>query len=115
MARVLVVDDEPLIAMMIAGWLEELGHQPVGPAGTVSHALAHVGEGGIDAVILDLSLGDESSYSVAEALAGQGIPFAFATGHGSSTIEAAWAGRPLLPKPFVFANVQETVAQLLGG
>ncbi len=80
MARVLIVDDEPLIAMLAQDWLEDLGHQTVGPAHDLKTALTLAMEP-LDAAILDVSLGADKSYEVARRLRAQDVPFAFATGH----------------------------------
>ena len=65
-ASILVVDDEPLIAMMIADWLVELGCQVVGPAGTVKDAMAFIEKGGLDGILLDVTLGSGNSFDIAD-------------------------------------------------
>src|SRR5665213_1531012 len=106
MPRILLLDDEPLIAMMMADWLTELGCETVGPADTVATALQLIEETGVDGAILDVSLGDGSSFAVAQALRRRGIPFAFATGHGADKLADGFADTLLLPKPFDFAAVK---------
>ena len=86
MARILIVDDEPLIAAMLEEWLSELGHVAVGPAHNLAQALELAGSD-VDAAIVDVSLGDDNSYPLAEALMARGLPFALATGHGPEGIE----------------------------
>ncbi|MEJ0014010.1 MAG: response regulator [Bauldia sp.] len=115
MSRVLVLDDEPLIAMMLEDWLAELGHQTLGPARTIAAALELVENGAPEAAILDLSINGEMSYAVAERLAVRGIPFAFATGHGAARLQAPYDAVPMLGKPFDFAGVKAIVAKLTGG
>ena len=88
MAHILVVEDEAIIAMMVGEWLTELDHEAVGPAPSVSAALALLGSTDVQAAILDLSLAGEQSYAVADALQAKAIPFAFATGHGAGGIDA---------------------------
>jgi CheY-like chemotaxis protein len=114
MSRVLVLDDEPLIAMMLEDWLAELGHAVVGPAHNLPAAAKLVEAGGIDAAFLDLNIGSGNSYAVAEALAAQSVPFAFITGHGGA-VQAAFADAPVLAKPFDFEAVKRAIAKLAVG
>lgn len=113
MPRILVVDDEPLIAMLLGDWLEELGCDMIGPAESVGTALDFTGSMTLDGAILDVTLGHETSYPVAEALRERAVPFAFATGHDGSDLDDRFKGAPLLPKPFDFAQVKAVVAALL--
>ena len=115
MPKILVVDDEPLIAMMIADWLADQGLETIGPAHSVSQALALLEKEAADAAILDVSLGDDDCYGIAEALAVKGIPFAFATGHGADAMAERYAGIATVSKPFDFEIVRSVVAKLLEG
>jgi CheY-like chemotaxis protein len=112
--RVLVLEDEPLIAMMMQGWLTDLGYETVGPAHTVPSALALIKDGPLDGAILDVSIGSEDSAPVAEALRHKGIPFAFATGRTKDGLAARYADALSLSKPYDFAAVRGVVAELLG-
>lgn len=114
MARILVVDDEPLIAAMLREWLEELGCEAVGPAQSVSGALDLIEGVELDGAILDVSLGRENCYPVADALRERGIPFAFVTGHGSQEIDPRYQEAIILAKPFRFEAMKKAVAQLRG-
>ena len=113
MARILIVEDEPLIAMMLEEWLTELSHTPVGPTGSVKKALAVVDQGGFDAAILDVNLAGQRCEPVATALAALGLPFAFATGDSISSLDPRFADRPSLSKPYDFKAVSQVVALLL--
>jgi CheY-like chemotaxis protein len=113
MARVLVVDDEALIAMMLSDLLAEYGHETVGPAYSESQALALVGSAEIDAAILDVTLGDHDSFAVAQALGARGIPFAFATGHGVHAMPDAFREQKRVSKPFVFDVVRRLINDLV--
>lgn len=93
MARVLVVDDEALIAMMLCDLLSEFGHQTVGPAYSEGQALELIASTEIDAAILDVTLGDHDCFGVATVLGERGIPFAFATGHGAHAVPDAFRER----------------------
>jgi CheY-like chemotaxis protein len=118
MLRVLVVDDEPLIAMLLNDWLTELGHQPIGPANSVPGALALIERFKLDGAILDVSLGGQESYELADVLSARGVPLVFATGRCSDTLLDRFANSQRLTKPFDFEGlsrvVQELVAQSIG-
>src|SRR5262245_19084283 len=91
MPRILVLDDEPLIALMIADWLEEQGLEVLGPAYSVTQALEILSSQAAHAAILDVSLGSSDSYEVADVLASRRIPFVFATGHGADAVAARFS------------------------
>jgi DNA-binding response OmpR family regulator len=110
--RILIIEDEPLIAMMLEDFLDVLGKQLAGTADTVADAIALVEAGGIDAAILDVNLrGGEKSWPVADALAAKGVPFVFATGGSQDSITEQYRGRPTLAKPFTM----DAVAKVLDG
>ena len=99
--KILVVEDEPLIAMMLEDFLDILGHKIVATCDTVQSALAVVAEGDLEAAILDVNLsGGEKSWAVADALAAASVPFVFASGGTSETIEERFRDRPTLAKPY---------------
>lgn len=111
--QILIVEDEPLIAMMLEDFLEVLDKQACGTADCVSAALERVEQGGIDAAILDLNLrGGEKSTPVAEALAAKGIPFVFATGGSEEHLDPRFSDRPYLTKPFTMDGVQKALDSL---
>ena len=111
--RILVVEDEPLIAMMLEDFIDALDKQLVGVADSVGEALALVEAGGIDAAILDVNLrGGETSWPIADALAKAGIPFLLATGGSGDSIEPAHRDRPVLAKPFTMDAVEKALAAL---
>lgn len=102
MARVLIVEDEFLIAALLDDWLAELGHQAIGPVSTVDGGVKTVGEEQCDAALLDINLGGQRSDAIAELLAERNIPFAFMTGASADSVMARFADRPKLLKPFDF-------------
>ncbi|MEH3159620.1 MAG: response regulator [Sphingomonas taxi] len=111
--QILIVEDEPLIAMMLEDFLEVLDKTPVATVDTVAGALARVEDGGIDAAILDVNLrGGEKSTPIAEALARQGIPFVFATGGSDDSVDAQFRDRPVLQKPFTMDGVAKALDTL---
>ena len=104
--NILVVEDEPLIAMMLEDFIDMLGKRHVGTADNVAEALALVDAGGIDAAILDVNLrAGETSWPIAERLAARGVPFIFASGGLSDTVAEPFADRPVLSKPFTLDAV----------
>jgi DNA-binding response OmpR family regulator len=109
----LVVDDEPLISMLVEDWLVELGCDVVGPARSVEEGLSLVDEGRLDGAILDVNLSGQSSYSVANALHQRGVPFAFATGDSGVAPESGFENPILLAKPFNFEGVRAVLDRLL--
>ena len=113
MARILVVEDEPLITMMLEDWLAELGHTSAGPAGSVQAALTLIEEGGIDAAILDVNLAGSDCRPAAEALEVNGIPYVFATGDSSAMIVRQFPHISTLSKPYTFDAIAALLANLL--
>lgn len=113
MARILIVEDEPLIAMMLEEWMVDLGHTAVGPAATVSSALELIASVDCEAAILDFNLRGETAESVAFELSNQNIPYAFASGDSALERNPNFQNRPMLPKPYLFATVSKILIELL--
>lgn len=109
--RILVVEDESLIALFISGVLETAGFEVVGPWPTVSQALAQLAiPDCCDAAVLDASLRNESAVAVAKALVALGIPFVVASGYNQSQLPPELAAVPILAKP---VNTEELIACVL--
>ena len=115
MARILVVDDEPLIAMLTEEWVTDLGHTPVGPAHSLKAALDLVATSDIDGAIIDVTLGRDNAYPLAEVLAARGIPFAFATGLSENAIERGHAAVAVLVKPFGLKPFEAAIDAMVAG
>jgi CheY-like chemotaxis protein len=98
--KVLIVEDESLVAMLIEDLLTDLGHTVVAAVGRMDRALAQAESADVNFAVLDVNLHGERTYPVAEKLAARGIPFVFATGYGQAGLEGAWQNRPVLQKPF---------------
>jgi CheY-like chemotaxis protein len=98
--RLLVVEDDFLIADDLANSLQELGAEIVGPAGTVEDALELLeSDGVLDAAVLDINLREERVYPVASVLTQRGIPFVFTTGYDTVAIPQVYASAPRCEKP----------------
>ena len=98
--RILVVEDEWLIADLVEAELRDAGFEVVGPASNARMALALVDHEQFDAAVLDVSLGGGYSFVVAEALAERGIPFFFTTGYVNADLPSAFRNYQVLTKPF---------------
>lgn len=98
--RILVVEDEMLVAMLIEDAVTDLGHQVVGPAMRLDAALAAAGEEDFDFAILDINLAGKQSFPVADRLIERGIPFMFASGYGLAGLVDPYRSAPVLQKPF---------------
>lgn len=108
--RILVVEDEPLVAALVRRQLVSLGAAVVGPAPTVPRALAMVAAGDFDAALLDLNLRGESARPVADALRARGAPFAYATGYGETPDDE---DVPTIAKPFRVAQLDAALGAAL--
>ena len=110
--RVLVVEDEMMVLMMIEDMLADLGCE-VSAAATVDQALALIDAQDFDVATLDVNLNGHKSYPVADALAARGVPFAFATGYGDRGTSDGYRDRPVLKKPFQDGQLVEALTNLL--
>lgn len=97
--RILMVEDDIVIAMLLELLLQDLGCELVGPASTVPGALALLAGEKPDAATLDVNLGNEQVYPVADALKQAGIPFVFVTGYGGEGLAEAYRSQPTIKKP----------------
>jgi CheY-like chemotaxis protein len=98
--RVMVVEDEALVAMLVEDALLDAGFDVLGPAATVQEAIALLERERPDAVVLDLNLAGETSTPVADMLAAKGIPYVIATGYGASGLPAGHQDAMVLAKPY---------------
>jgi CheY-like chemotaxis protein len=108
--RVLVVEDEPVVAMCLEDILEELGCVTIGPASRLAEGLELAERGALDAAILDINLFGERSTPIAEALRARGVPFVFASGYGSPP---EGFGAAMIGKPYRAAEIDAALRGLL--
>jgi DNA-binding NtrC family response regulator len=110
-ARLLIVEDEYLLAREMADYFENLGAEIVGPVGTVAQALALIASSHIQIAVLDVNLRDERVYPVADVLTLKQIPFVFASGYGSELEPEVYAGAPSIIKPIEFDVLAKTLGR----
>lgn len=108
--RVLVVEDEYLLAAEICGELAAAGAQVVGPAATVAAALRLLdGDATLDAAILDVNLGGEFVFPVADVLRARGVPFVFCTGYDDWALPSLHRGTPRCEKPVALDAISDVL------
>lgn len=113
MKRILLVEDEAMIGIMMRELLSEYGMFVVGPCCSLQEALRE-STGDFDGAFLDLNLSGEFVYPLAERLQERNIPFAFVTGYGAESIERRFEGVPVLQKPVTRENLELQLSKLLG-
>lgn len=113
--RVLVIEDEALIALDIEATLTQAGCTVVGPLNRVDEALQAIGREGVDVAILDIHLKGETSLSLADALELRGTPFLFLTGYEADQIPPRHSFRPVITKPWEPAALLEGLAAAVRG
>jgi len=111
--RIMIVEDESLIAMLIEDQLDELGCVVAAQAASVAEACTELAGCAVDAAMLDVNLRGEASYAVAEALAARGVPYLFTTGYGQAGLDPAYRDKPVLQKPFSTEALAAALSQLL--
>lgn len=109
---VLVVEDEPLVSMMLADMLSENGYKVDGPYDKSADALAAAAVNDLYGGILDINLGNDTVYPIAERLAERKIPFVFITGYGQSSVDARFSHVTVLQKPVDPKHVQAALAAM---
>jgi CheY-like chemotaxis protein len=110
--RVLVVEDEMLIGMLLEDMLTDMGHTVVAIVPRVNEALAAAQREEFDLAILDVHLNGQAVFPVADALIERGIPFVFATGYGERGLPEQYRKRPILQKPFAKDDLEKILAAL---
>ena len=110
--KVLVVEDEPLLAMLLEESLVELGPEVAGSAATVDQAMAALDSAEVDFALLDYTLADETNAGpVAARLRGQAIPFVYLTGHRSLPLGDEIPTAPMLAKPFTLDQLDDALRE----
>jgi CheY-like chemotaxis protein len=110
--RVLVVEDEMLVLIMIEDMLADLGCKSVNSAATVDKALTLINAQAFDIALLDMNLNGSDSHPVAEALSARGVPFIYSTGNTGQSLRGGYSNRPVLKKPFKYEELAAILARL---
>jgi CheY-like chemotaxis protein len=111
--RILVVEDELMIRMLLEDMLRELGYTIVAEAAHIEAALEAANNADFDLAILDVNLNGQPISPVADALAARGTPFVFATGYGERSLPELYRDRPTLKKPFQMEGLQRLLQSAL--
>jgi CheY-like chemotaxis protein len=111
--RVLLVEDEPIVAWLLKDMLVDFGCSVVGPAADVNQALAMIDAESIDVAVLDVNLRGQMSYPIADVLVARGVPFVFSTGYDKDRLLDGYRTFPALQKPFHRSDLGDTLAKLL--
>jgi CheY-like chemotaxis protein len=112
--RVLVCDDNLMMAEVVAEFLRECGLEPVGPVGQLDNAMQMARERALDGAILDINLAGTPCYPICAILSARRIPFIFLTGYSAAAIPIEYRGVPLVTKPFEPTEMREVLAYMLG-
>jgi CheY-like chemotaxis protein len=113
--RVLIVEDEYLLADDLSQALADVGVQVLGPVASVEDGMTLIGsEASIDAAVLDVNLRGDMVFPVADALLSRGIPFAFATGYDEWALPERFANAPRVEKPFKGYKVAAILGTMIG-
>ena len=110
--RLLVVEDEYLIRMLLEDMLDELGYGVAAAVGSIAEAREQAASGTFDGAILDVNVDGQEIYPVAEILAKRNLPFVFVTGYGEGSLPDGFRNRPALQKPFQADRLKTTLDTL---
>ena len=110
----LLIEDNALIRMVIAGIVEDLGHRVVAQAGTIDHARTLAETTAFDLALLDIKLGQESVVPIAEIIERRGLPFLFVSAYDTRDLPPPFDKRPLLTKPFTISKLGSFIDEMLG-
>jgi CheY-like chemotaxis protein len=110
--RVLLVEDEAVIAMLMEDMLGELSCEVAETVGEIDAAIAAAKTAAVDLAFVDVNLGGTPAWPVAKVLRERGIPFAFVTGYGSAGADPAHADAPVLQKPFRWQELEAILQRL---
>jgi CheY-like chemotaxis protein len=112
--KILVIEDEVILFLLIEDMLNELGVAEAWHAVSIRDALAILDGRRPDAVVLDVNLAGEMAYSIANRLHETSIPFVFVTGYGRGGIPQEWAAHPVIEKPFELQTLAAALGSVLG-
>lgn len=107
--RIMVVEDEGIVLMLLEDMLSGMGHEVVASASNIEGASKLAREADVDLAILDVNLNGHPTYPLAETLTSRGIPFIFATGYGNSALKSEWRSAKILQKPFTESDLEKVI------
>jgi DNA-binding response OmpR family regulator len=110
--RVLVVEDDALIAMDVEGSIRDFGCHVIGPFGSIAAALAAVGTEQPDCAVIDLNLNGHPALALADALALAQVPFLFLSGHSANVVPQRHRARPFVGKPYEVSTLRGALTEL---
>ena len=111
--RVLIVEDEGVVGLLLEDMLTDLGYEVAGVAARLGEGLQKAETEEYDCAILDVNLDGRPSFPIAEALTKRGTPFLFVTGYGAKGLDPDFAGHPVLAKPFLQTELEAALRKLL--
>lgn len=112
--RILIVEDEYLIRMLLEDMLSDIGYEVAAAAGSVKEGIELAQKASFDLAILDVNLDGQEVFPVAEILAQRNLPFVFVTGYGGRGLPDVYRDRPALQKPFQLEDLNTTLTKLVG-
>lgn len=113
--RVLVIEDEALVLMLLEDTLHDAGCEIAGVASRVDEALKKAASLGFDVAVLDVNLNGRQTFGVARCIAGRGIPYVFATGYGAASLLSNFPDVPILQKPFQQQDIEAALRLAVSG
>ena len=111
--RVLIVEDELMIRMLLEGMLTDLGHTVAAEAGSIEEAMALAKDADFDIAVLDVNLNGQPITPVVEVLVQRGLPFVFASGYGQRGVPEPYRSSPTLQKPFQVDALEQAIPAAL--
>jgi CheY-like chemotaxis protein len=111
--RVLVIEDESLVAMLLETILDDMGCSVVGPESNIDDGLRSALGEALDAALLDVNVAGREVFPVAEALRARGVPFVFSTGYGEAGLPEHWRGHPTIQKPFTEGAIRDALMKVM--
>jgi CheY-like chemotaxis protein len=108
--RIFIVEDESMVTMLIEDTLADLGYEVSGSASRIEEALVKTSALTFDAAILDVNLNGFETFTIADKLLLEGVPFMFATGYGPAVLPDRFRGVPVLQKPFRQADLEKALS-----
>jgi CheY-like chemotaxis protein len=112
--RILVVEDEAMVSMLLEDIVVDCGSEILGPVARSDEALTLAQAAEYDVAVLDLNLHGTLSYPIAEVIRGRGIPIIFATGYGAAGLRDSFRDCPTLQKPFSQSDFAQAIAAVCG-